>query len=983
MELGASISSAGASSVRRMQRDLRGFTSVHSTTSAAAAGPRTSSGASSRWSTGNVLENRTPEEPIEEPTTLDDERQFLHQRFEKLRSDHPGFGGADRKQFAVAFSGGGVRAAAYHCGLLWALSAENLMKDVSHLAVVSGGAYTAACYVTHLLKASDETPPQLGSQVDTWYKEVVARTILRMQHNINYLVRIGTRCRADQEWERGRGCCPRIFDIPFFILTIIATACISPALIFINTVWPLVLCIEHELAATLRSAWCDPMHTPYSEALLQWSKTRLIYFAGLTASLGVLLALLARLGCCRPNREHYVSHLFRRSMQQVLIRGAICYSIYVTVPWILLQMQNLSWGTQSVLFKTEKGKEWVHYYCWKYIHESIRNGPSCIDYMQPFHNTLWFNDGHNSLYRNATWLAENHVGLRPTGQDPGGDTQYTTPMFLVVNLIIFAAGLIGLLWGLSLLRWYLTLAGPIWAAFLVALVAQWQIFGPLTGQYLFPNLLHFSEKSSSWIFRVCIIAAVITLPIYDLLIKLIHSYYRRSLQLAYFCDGEDIEFPAAAESPYCPNLLLGACINDFRRPEDKELLSDFTLSPLFMGCPRTGFFRTDRRMRLGYAISVSGAAPDTLMLTKFDVLPIRFLLSVFSLRLGDFVRLAPDGKVAKQMGTAFRRIEERAAPSAAGNEVRAATAQFLVQRVWDGAPVALIFVACHLFVMLGRSLDTAGSCGAYHVVLQMGLSGFVIVLLLSFFAFAPQLRWLMRSPLILQFQMMFMHRHQAIRPPPYVYVSDGGLIECLGVLMLLRRRMPLIICSDACEDMNVTLRALLDTIHLARQEKLCSFFDVNDPRRDVQLSMAEVRHSRCPYLRLGIRYEPTGNSEAMEGELLYIRMRLAPNDAAPERGLLEKSELMEEPTLPHGSTFDTGVASSRATESDMPPRREMNGLWCSGPCARRCPGRRFPDFGTGNQFLQPRHFANLCALGAEMALPAAKYISRSLRSSDP
>lgn len=31
-------------------------------------------------------------------------------------------------------------------------------------------------------------------------------------------------------------------------------------------------------------------------------------------------------------------------------------------------------------------------------------------------------------------------------------------------------------------------------------------------------------------------------------------------------------------------------------------------------------------MRLGYAISVSGAAPDTLMLTKFDVLPIRFLL---------------------------------------------------------------------------------------------------------------------------------------------------------------------------------------------------------------------------------------------------------------------------------------------------------------------------------------------------------------------
>lgn len=973
MELGASIGSADA-----MQRPSYTDSRAASRDSRAAAPSQV---ASELWSA--VHESNTPEEPIEEPSTLDDERQFLHQRFEKLRQDHPGFpGSTERVPFGVAFSGGGVRAAAFHCGLLWSLAAENILKDVSHLASVSGGAYTAACYVTHLLKEPEAAP---GTTLDVWYKEVVARTILRMQNNINYLVRIG-RCRPDQEFERGRGCCPRIFDIPFFVLTIIATACISPALIFINTVWPLVLCIEHELAATLRSAWCDPVHTPYSPALYQWSKSRLIYFAGVTLAAGIVLALLARLGCCRPNREHYLSHLFRRSMQQVLIRGAICYSIYVTVPWILLQMQNLSWGTQGVLFSggSQEGSDWVRFYCWRYIQENV-NSPSCIDYTQPFHSALWFDDGHNYLYRNATCVAQHHIAS-PSGIDPGGDTQYTTPMFLVFNLLIFAAGLIGLLWGLSLLRWYLTLAGPIWAAFLVTLVAQWQIFGPLTGQALFPNLLYYSYSSSSWIFHVCVIAAVITLPIYDLLIKLIHSYYRRSLQLAYFCDGEDIEFPAAADSPYCPNLLLGACINDFRRPEDKELLSDFTLSPLFMGCPRTGFFRTDRRMRLGYAISVSGAAPDTLMLTKFDVLPTRFLLSVFSLRLGDFVRLAPDGKIAKQIGTTFRRLEERAAPSAAGNEVRAATAQFLVQRVWDGAPVASIFIACHLLVMLGRGLDDVGSCGAYHVILQMGLSGFVAVLLLSFFAFAPQLRWLMRSPLILQFQMMFMHRHQAIRPPPYVYVSDGGLIECLGVLLLLRRRMPLIICSDACEDMNVTLRALLDTIHLARAEKLCSFFDVRDPRRDVQLSMAEVRHSRCPYLRLGIRYEPTeAGGEAMEGELLYIRMRLAPDDAAPERGLLEKAELMGKPIPPHGSTFDSngngGARRHDASDASdaMPPRREMNGLWCSGPCARRCPGRRFPDFGTGNQFLQPRHFANLCALGAEMTLPAVKYIAQKIR----
>lgn len=27
------------------------------------------------------------------------------------------------------------------------------------------------------------------------------------------------------------------------------------------------------------------------------------------------------------------------------------------------------------------------------------------------------------------------------------------------------------------------------------------------------------------------------------------------------------------------------------------------------------------------------------------------------------------------------------------------------------------------------------------------------------------------------------------------------------------------------------------------------------------------------------------------------------------------------------------------------------GMWCEGTCARRCPGRRFPDFGTGTEWL--------------------------------
>lgn len=267
----------------------------------------------------------------------------------------------------------------------------------------------------------------------------------------------------------------------------------------------------------------------------------------------------------------------------------------------------------------------------------------------------------------------------------------------------------------------------------------------------------------------------------------------------------------------------------------------------------------------------------------------------------------------------------------------------------------------------------------------------------------------MRSPPILQFQMLFTHRHQSSQPPPYVYLSDGGLIECLGVMALLRRRMKLIICSDACEDAEYTLRALRDTIALAREERLCSFFDPERPGRDVALTMAELRHSDAPFLRLGILYEPVegdgSKSEQLIGYIYYVRMRLAPGDTAATRDLLTERELLDPPRIPDGSGFvtelpellqaqddgmslhymETSGPAVEPVEGAIRPRRTLNGLCCreggcflATLCARvfgRVSGRRFPNFSTGNQCIQPIHFANLCALGAEMSWPLVTHIA--------
>jgi hypothetical protein len=58
---------------------------------------------------------------------------------------------------ALCFSGGGLRAATLSLGVLRELEARNLLKKVDLLSSVSGGSYTAAWYVSHLLPSDSET----------------------------------------------------------------------------------------------------------------------------------------------------------------------------------------------------------------------------------------------------------------------------------------------------------------------------------------------------------------------------------------------------------------------------------------------------------------------------------------------------------------------------------------------------------------------------------------------------------------------------------------------------------------------------------------------------------------------------------------------------------------------------------------------------------------------------------------------------------
>merc|ERR1719422_1575524 len=136
--------------------------------------------------------------------------------------------------------------------------------------------------------------------------------------------------------------------------------------------------------------------------------------------------------------------------------------------------------------------------------------------------------------------------------------------------------------------------------------------------------------------------ALLTLVFYDVVPKFAHIYYRRALKRAFFMNGQDLTIDTINSNPYCPNLLFGACVHDYRKPWDKKNHVDFTITSLFLGCDRTGFYRHPQSASLARLMTIAGAAPDATFLLGADVLGIRLFLAVIALRFGDFLRLMPE-----------------------------------------------------------------------------------------------------------------------------------------------------------------------------------------------------------------------------------------------------------------------------------------------------------------------------------------------------
>jgi Predicted esterase of the alpha-beta hydrolase superfamily len=94
------------------------------------------------WNPGNISEHDVA---ISWETVIEEEARYL-----KDQNDRRVKAGRRTDPFALAFSGGGIRAAAFQAGVLWRLAKSNMLKDVDYLAAVSGGGYIASAFTSFL-----------------------------------------------------------------------------------------------------------------------------------------------------------------------------------------------------------------------------------------------------------------------------------------------------------------------------------------------------------------------------------------------------------------------------------------------------------------------------------------------------------------------------------------------------------------------------------------------------------------------------------------------------------------------------------------------------------------------------------------------------------------------------------------------------------------------------------------------------------------
>lgn len=875
---------------------------------------------------------REPEnEKVRSDVVYATEKEMSRCRFERLSHEF----NCKPEPFSVAFSGGGIRAAAFHCGVVWRLAERGRLKDVEHLSLVSGGSYVGTALMTFLLGNGGGdygeglvacTPPhKRGPEViDMWYRRVVWQLISRMQNNAGFLIRFGSAQGDD-------GVPGPVKAMVTFAAVMLFAFVIIPATNFMILVAPLALLLEMDAGAELRLAWCHD-----ATSLLEWTEKRLEYTIPFLVvaiiSQAAALALRGRgLETAGPYRLR--TFIIMLEVRYVAVLACVLIISFVCAAWIVLMLQITAGQNTSIC--TNASTAGV-------CSDQLRNGTEWYSYQGADFSPVRDAAGHRSTA--SVWL-----------------------WWLFVNVLITGLGLLSscLDWKIELVRAHniVSLLSQMWAVFVGSQLLRWRIFLELET----PD----SADTLTFASKVLVLVVVIVLPLYGALRRIVHLYYARCLRTSFYHKGEDMCLREITRS-LCPNVIIAATLVDYCRAADKENsphFSEFFFTPLWMGGERTGFLSLPHDMKLSPTMAISSAASDTFLLTKMNRLWVRvILLALFNVFMGDYIE--------------FRSSTRR-------GRWQARLQAFVVSSILT----TFFVVVCLVDKPVDKPSVKPPNCDTVKDWFWTAWSIFFLLIGCSFFACFKRLRWLLSSPIIRHLHMAMMHYHTSPEPPLRLFLGDGGLVECLGLISLLRRRQRWMLVTDATADFSLQLVCLRETMKVAEAERLCTFYDPDNPRRGVEPLLQDFSKSQATHLRLGVLYDCwdrqcQGDSvvEPLTGEIFFLRMRLLNPYSRVGSIRITEEEVCRGTTTP---TFFSGDSSSemfgvcgrmcQGTNVASMYQEHVGGCCCDC-CHNRCNCGlvgRFPDISTGNQFLTPTQFALLCRLGYQMSEAPIDCITRS------
>jgi hypothetical protein len=414
----------------------------------------------------------------------------------------------------------------------------------------------------------------------------------------------------------------------------------------------------------------------------------------------------------------------------------------------------------------------------------------------------------------------------------------------------------------------------------------------------------------------------------------LHVMYKTRLLKSFFNDGQDISMH---DLPARPVVLCNATLNNFKSyhidtSSGRRDYQSFVISQNSVGCDETQYRRTcDVGVDLSEAMTVSAAAVSVNIGwygDQFGSFITRFMFVLLSVNLGSYLHFRTNYGNLRSLvrNLAIFAIKILTIITGPGIGVMKCIAlyrkdQALVdhydyrnQQWIFGIMLIMIINATLMLILDGvkatyfehkddkdeeeevQSEEQNGSWKT-HTIKELRKYRFSKKRLKSFWMSWP-INFLADFPMIrLMYQVLGLHERES---SPYLFLSDGGQFELLGIYELFRRELPLIISFDTSVDPTYTLEELYKTLLLAKNDGWINKVDISAECIDTFRYKANslIRHTHGSFFKFNVTYPSVDKYGKRKTGMVWFAK---PAMVGAENGFLKLHSLNDN-SFPHITT---------------------------------------------------------------------------------